>query len=128
MTPTSILNDLIYVERYHRDHGAPLTADIMVRARHCINRFQMALGRAEIPQGDAIMVFLVSEIEAQHNAMLQAHRALLKVYDSPDDPGTRSEVFEALQVVREVIYPPAPEKRIIDPSKDHADNSSQSVA
>ena len=88
----------------------------------------MALGRAEIPQGDAIMVVLASEIEARHNAMLQAHRALLKVYDQPQDPSTRLEVYEALQAMREVIYPPAPEKQIIDPSKDHADNPDQSVA
>ena len=123
MTPPGIISDLIYVERYHRDHGAPLTADIMVRARTLIHRFQMALGQANVPQGDAVMVMLVSDMERHHEALLQAHRTLLKVYDAPQDPATRLAVYEALQDLRDVIYGEPPEKRIIDPAAQTAENS-----
>lgn len=106
MTPESVINDLIYVERYHRTHGAPLTAEIMTRARALIHRQQQALGSAPVAKGDAVMVVVVSEFEAVTNALLEAHRALVAVYDRPNDPGTRLKVYEALGTCREAVYKP----------------------
>lgn len=114
MTPDSVINDLIYVERYHRTHGAPLTAEIMTRARAMIHRQQQALGSAPIPKGEAVMVVQVSEFEAVTNALLEAHRALVAVYDRPGDAGTRLKVYEALGTCREALYkPPKPTENAV---------------
>ena len=63
MTPKSVINDLIYVERYHRTNGAPLTADIMTRARALIHKQSLALGTLDTEKPAPVMVVLVSEIE-----------------------------------------------------------------
>jgi hypothetical protein len=118
MTPESVINDLIYVERYHRTHGAPLTAEIMTRARALIHQQLMALGCLPIPKGHAVMTIMVADYERVHTALLEAHRALVAVYDRPKDAESRMKVYEALGVCREAIYkPPKP-----------SDNSPQSVA
>lgn len=62
MNPTSICSDLIYVERYHREHGAPMTADIMARARALIHKQSIALGTLKTDK-DQVMVVLVSDID-----------------------------------------------------------------
>lgn len=63
MTPKSVINDLVYVERYHRSHGAPYTADIMVRARSLIHKQSLALGTLDTDKPEPIMVVLVSDIK-----------------------------------------------------------------
>lgn len=62
MTPQSVINDLIYLERYHRTHGAPLTADAVIRARTLIYKQSLALGTLDTDKPEAVMVTLVSEI------------------------------------------------------------------
>jgi hypothetical protein len=62
MNPTIVCSDLIYVERYHRDHGAPMTADIMARARALIYKQSIALGTLK-SEKDQVMVVLVSDID-----------------------------------------------------------------
>lgn len=106
MTPDSVMSDLIYAERYHRTHGAPMTAEIMTKARAMIYRLQLALGQKPVPKGEAVMVVLVSDYEAISDALLTAHRALVKVYDAPKGTETRMDVYEALGVCREAIYKP----------------------
>lgn len=63
MTPQSVINDLIYLERYHRTHGAPLTADAVIRARTLIYKQSLALGTLDTDKPEAVMVTLVSEID-----------------------------------------------------------------
>jgi hypothetical protein len=63
MTPQSVINDLIYLERYHRTHGAPLTADAVIRARTLIYKQSLALGTLDTEKPEAVMVTLVSEID-----------------------------------------------------------------
>lgn len=64
MTPQSVISDLIYVEKYHRAKGNPLTADIILRARSLIHRQSLALGTLEIDNKDRVMICLVSEIDS----------------------------------------------------------------
>ena len=68
MTPESVISDLNYVEKYHRSHGAPLTADAMCRAKAMIFKQATALGlmAAKIP-GDEVMLVTVAEIEKLTN-------------------------------------------------------------
>lgn len=68
MTPESVISDLAYAEKYHRKHGAPLTADALCRARSMIFKQATALGlmSAKIP-GDEVMLVTVAEIEKLTN-------------------------------------------------------------
>ena len=63
MKPSVIIQDLIYVERYHRSNGAPLTADIMTRARSLIRKQSLMLGTLDENNPDPMMVVPVSEID-----------------------------------------------------------------
>ena len=64
MTPQSIISDLSYIEKYHRSHGAPLTADVVLRAKSMIFKQASALGliTSNIP-GDEAMIVTVAEVE-----------------------------------------------------------------
>jgi len=64
MKPSAIISDLIYVERYHRSNGAPLTADIMIRARSLIRKQSLILGTLDENNPDPMMVVSVSEIDS----------------------------------------------------------------
>lgn len=106
MTPDSVMSDLIYVERYHRTHGAPMTAEVLTRARALIYQQMQALGLMPVPKGQAVMTILVSDYEQVYKALIQAHKALVQVYDRPNGSSTRMDVYEALGVCREAIYKP----------------------
>jgi hypothetical protein len=68
MTPQSVISDLNYVEKYHRSHGAPLTADAMCRAKAMIFKQATALGLLAVKNpGDEVMLVTVSEIEKLTN-------------------------------------------------------------
>jgi hypothetical protein len=62
MTPESVISDLVYLEKYHRSSGNPLTADSILRARSLIYRQALALGTIENKNNDSVMICLVSEI------------------------------------------------------------------
>jgi len=62
MNPSDVCSDLVFVERYHRNNGAPMTADIMARARALIHKQSIALGTMK-SDGDQVMVVLVSDID-----------------------------------------------------------------
>lgn len=64
MTPESVLSDLTYAEKYHRSHGAPLTADAMCRAKAMIYRQAIALGFLQVKNpGDEVMLVTVAEMQ-----------------------------------------------------------------
>lgn len=118
MTPESVISDLIYLERYHRSHGAPLTAEAITRARALIHRQQQMLGQSSLQVGEAVMAILVSDYESLHLAVLQSHKTLVQVHEKPTSPETKIMVHDTIGLCHSAIY---------NPPKNH-DDCIQSVA